>query len=194
MKAMTLLLLVALAGPAGAQEPETLLGDNVEHGGYGGPVIRLSGINGQFGIFVGGHGGWIIDHRFVIGGGGYGLVGNTLDVPYVSPFGGRSYLTFGYGGLEVQYIGQPVKLVHFTVFTLVGAGGANYRAGGTTMLDSDPLFVAEPGAGVEVNLTRTIRLSAGATYRLVRGVTLPGLTNGDLSGPSGFIGLGFGHF
>ena len=57
-----------------AQE-ETLLGSSeVTHGGFGGPVIKYTQIKGEPAVLVGGRGGWIINHTFIIGGGGYGLV------------------------------------------------------------------------------------------------------------------------
>ncbi|MBI4501521.1 MAG: hypothetical protein HY700_10200 [Gemmatimonadetes bacterium] len=95
------------ATPLTGQEPESLVGNTVSHGGFGGPVLRFTELNGQFGIMLGGHGGWIINHRFVIGGGAYGLTGKNIDVSYVSPTGGRPYLTFGYGGIELRTSSAP---------------------------------------------------------------------------------------
>ncbi|MBI4501520.1 MAG: hypothetical protein HY700_10195 [Gemmatimonadetes bacterium] len=88
-----------------------------------------------------------------------------------------------------------MKLVHLTLSTLVGGGGAEYRQGGGGQLTgSSALFVAEPGAGLALNITPKIRLSASGSYRIVRGVDLSGLTNGDLSGLAGIVSLDFGRF
>jgi hypothetical protein len=51
---------------------ETLFSGNVEHGGFGGPVVKFTQIKDEFGVLVGGRGGWIINHSFVLGAGGYG--------------------------------------------------------------------------------------------------------------------------
>ncbi|NIN69246.1 MAG: hypothetical protein GTO63_32105, partial [Anaerolineae bacterium] len=57
-----------------AQEPETLIEGDVRHGGFGGPVVKFTEVNNEFGVLVGGRGGWIINDSFVLGAGGYGLV------------------------------------------------------------------------------------------------------------------------
>jgi hypothetical protein len=41
-------------------------------GGFGGPVIKVININGENAVRVGGRGGWIINHSFVLAGGGIG--------------------------------------------------------------------------------------------------------------------------
>jgi hypothetical protein len=193
--AQGILALLLSATPLIGQEAETLVGSNVAHGGFGGPVARLTRFNGQTGVMLGGRGGWIIDHRFVIGGGAYGLVGSAITVPYAPPAGGSAYLTFGYGGLELQYIERPLRLTHLTLSLLIGVGGAEYRQGGGGQLTpSSTLFVAEPGAGIQLNLTRGIRLSATGSYRFVSGVRLSGLANGDLSGLAAALGVEFGRF
>ena len=71
-----ILLAVLLSYPAMAQD-ETLVSGKTESGGYGGPLCKMGQINGETGIFVGGQGGWIINHRFVLGGTGYGLVNDV---------------------------------------------------------------------------------------------------------------------
>ena len=45
-----------------------------------GPAIRFTQIDGDFGVLVGGRGEWIINHRFVLGGGGYGLTNQGCDL------------------------------------------------------------------------------------------------------------------
>jgi len=186
------LALCLAAAPLVSQEAETLVGDKVAHGGFGGPVLRFGEFNGQAGFMLGGHGGWIIDHRFAIGGAGYGLLGRHIDVPYASPTGGNAYLTFGYGGLQLQYFERPLKLVHLAFSALIGVGGAEYRQdGGGQLTPSSTLFVAEPGAGVALNLTPRIRVSVSGSYRIVSGVGLAGLRNADLSGPAAALSLDF---
>lgn len=195
MRAIVVLLLaVAVAAPALAQEPETLISGGVSHGGFGGPAVRFTRLSDQLGVMVGGHGGWIIGHSFVIGGGGYGLAGNNVDMPYTGIPGGRPYLTFGYAGVELQYIIRPMKLVHYSVSALIGGGSARCRAGGMWVTGTDDVFIAEPGASVILNLTRSIRLDLGVAYRFASGVDIPWMANEDLSGPSGILAVGFGHF
>ncbi len=71
-----IMVICLVAFPAFAQE-ETLIKGDVESGGFGGPVVKMTSLNGQDGILVGGRGGWILNHSFIIGGGGYGLANNV---------------------------------------------------------------------------------------------------------------------
>ena len=194
-KLLVLIAICAVASPLAAQEPETLVRGRVTSGGFGGPAVRVTQLIGQTGIMMGGRGGWIINHRFVVGGGGYGVIGSGIDVPYTPTSGGRAYLTFGYGGLELQYFERPMKLVHLTFATLVGVGGAEYRQGsGGQLTGSSTLLVVEPAAGVALNVTTKLRVNVGASYRYVSGVGLPGLVDRDLRGASASLGLDFGRF
>lgn len=183
--------------PAASQDVETLFGEEeVEHGGFGGPVLKAGPVNGTTGAFFGGRGGWIVAHRFIIGGGGYGLV-NAVDalVPNAT---GDHRLNFGYGGLELEYISNWDRLMHWSVMVLVGAGGVGYRRsdamGGGDVGSMDDVFVVEPAVQANLNITKFFRISAGASYRYVSGVTSPATTNEKLSGPSAVVTLRFGKF
>ena len=63
------LLLFAFFGFASAQD-EQLVSGKIESGGFGAPVWKITQINGETAMLTGGRGGWIINHTFVIGGGG----------------------------------------------------------------------------------------------------------------------------
>lgn len=77
MKYALFLLFAIITLPVFAQE-QTLIGSGeIENGGFGGPVVKVTSINGESAVFVGGRGGWIINHTFVLGGAGYGLVTNV---------------------------------------------------------------------------------------------------------------------
>lgn len=195
MRASILVLLFCVATlPLVAQE-ETLITGDIESGGFGGPVVKFGSMNGEGGIIVGGRGGWIINHTFIIGGGGYGLA-NNVKAKVLSPTGQR-YLNFGYGGVELEYVARSDKLLHFSVMTLIGGGGLGWkdegtRSGGST--DSDEFFVLEPAAQVNLNITKSFRMSAGISYRYISGVSSPAATDADLSGPSAVLTFRFGTF
>ncbi|UCB45975.1 MAG: hypothetical protein JSV25_00690 [Spirochaetota bacterium] len=177
-----LVLLVVVPAAVNAQQ-KTLIGEEVTHGGGGGPVVKLTYLNNTFGILVGGYGGWIINHTFLIGGGGYGL---TTDI-----FVSGNKLVFGYGGLVAEYIGFSDEIIHFKAGTLIGAGNATFDK-------EDPgaaFFVLEPGIDAEFNITSFFRLCAGVSYRFVIGATgLSGVSDASLSGLAGEIVLKFGSF
>ena len=202
MKTTVFLLAIFLfCAPVAAQE-QTLLGDtDIEHGGYGGPVVTFTTVNDEFGVLVGARGGWIINHTFSIGLAGYGLA-NNIKANSVDSFG-RKYLELGYGGLDLEYINRSDELIHFSVHTLIGGGSAGFRYSwnedhwsnnNMNRKEQDPFFVLEPGVNVDLNVTPWFRTSVGANYRFITGLSSAAATNSDLSGLSAGLTFRFGKF
>jgi hypothetical protein len=194
-------MLFALAANVAAQGEQTIFNGEVKSGGFGGPVVKFTSINDQSAVMVGGRGGWVINHSFVIGGGGYGEV-TKINAPAGVMSEERPLdLKLGYGGLDLEYIVHPNSLAHFSAYTFIGCGTARYvdDAGAVTESDenaseSDLVFVLEPALNAELNVTSWFHLSAGVSYRLVNGVDLEGLKNSDLSGMAATLTLKFGTF
>lgn len=211
MKRFLLLVLFIIPALMYAQE-STLLSGEVDHGGFGGPVVKMTRINGADALLVGARGGWIINHTFVIGLGGYGLV--TDIVPKTPGLFGTDRLLLGYGGLELEFIMASDEVVHVTFPVLIGAGAVGYRSAifdddwGLNLHLSfdqryDTFFVIEPAVNVELNVASFFRIAAGVSYRHVTGVNAPVdafgtprplTTNADLRGVSGMLVFKFGSF
>ena len=195
MKILSALLTIALmmflvAGQALAGD-EVLVGGNIDSGGYGGPVIKISQINGETAVLMGGYGGWLINHTFLVGGGFFGLT-NEIEAPIT---GEKYYFDLGYSGLVLEYINNSHKLVHYSVGTLIGAGEVEYDSKTSKEdYDSDTIFVVEPGINLELNVTSSFRLGFGVSYRYVSGVRLEGINDEDLSGATANLTLKFGSF
>jgi hypothetical protein len=214
MKMFTVLLLAfALVLPAYSQdttktshedEAQTLIGSgHITNGGYGAPELKFTQIQGNWGLMMGGRGGWIINHTFSIGGGGYGLLTSHKIENYQPPFDTTVYLRTGWGGLFLEYINCSNSLVHFTINALIGGGGAVYtRAMKDVMYydyngrayETSAFFVLEPGATVDLNVTKFMRISLGAGYRIISGLNLSRTTNKDLGGASINLAFKFGKF
>jgi hypothetical protein len=175
---------LAISSPALAQE-QTLISDEFHSGGFGGPVVKFSEVANEFAVFAGARGGWIINHTLVLGIGGYGLANDISLTDFII---GRD-IEFGYGGLELEYINSWDKLVHFTVYALVGAGGLSGN-----LIDGESVFVAEPAVNGELNVTRYFRFHFGAGYRWVIGVDSPGFSDSDFSAFYGQVTAKFGSF
>ncbi len=195
------LILSVFAASVSGQERTVFSGD-VEHSGFGGPVVKFSRIDEQNVLLVGGRGGWILNHTLAIGGGGYGVV-TELDAPIGSlgVWDSPMDIEFGYGGVEIEYILNSNALAHYSVYALIGGGATNFvkDAGKVTnsneqVGETDYLFVIEPAINGEFNIAPWFRLNAGVSWRLVSGVEKEYLDNGDYSGPAANITFKFGKF
>lgn len=209
VKHLTILILAFFfAYPVIAQH-ETLYSGKVESGWYVTPVFKVGQINGQTGYFLGGEGGWIFNHHFVVGAKGYMLV-NPFE-----PKGLQNIsVGFGGGGLLLKYIVQPNRLIHFDIESMIGAGGVyndvkNYSKPHNPIdYTGDACFILEPGFNVVLNVTESLHISAGASYRFTNRINYdPGdshqhadernyetLTDSDLSGLSAQITIQYGKF
>ncbi len=127
---------------------------------------KFSEIDGRFENFVGVYGGWLVNKRFLLGGGIYGKTTGA---------------EMGYGGLVVEYFINPNRLVNVSVRGLVGGGG-------TCCGWNDPFFVVEPVGTLNVNITEWMRLGFGGGYRFIRS----SFDNDALSGWSANIDVKFG--
>jgi hypothetical protein len=145
--------------------PQVLVG-GVDSGALIALDNKFSEVDGRFANFIGVYGGWLVNKRFLLGGGIYGKTTNA---------------EMGYGGLMVEYFFNPNGLVNFSARGLVGGGGTEFGR-------DDPFFVVEPVGTMNVNITEWMRLGVGGGYRFVRS----SCNNDALSGWSANIDLKFG--
>lgn len=191
-----IVLFVLLSCTLSAQE-QTIFGTSeISHGGFGAPVVKFSSIRDQFAVLVGGRGGWIINHTLVLGGGGYGLANEVTGTK--SYLGEEMLINFGYGGFEMEYIINSDKVLHATVYLLIGAGGVSHRSSyyydDAWFGDSDEFFVCEPAVNAELNILSFMRINLGLGYRYINGIKDENLTDADFSGLSGNLTFKFGSF
>ena len=186
MKNSLLICFVLLSWGLSAQQ-ETLLGNVNSIGAFGGPMIEIGSINGEVGADVGGGGALIFDDLFI---GGYGL---GTSYPEIS-LGGEIYqVRYKQGGFWLGYVTEPNNLVHSYVSLRMGWGRAQLRQNNETEY-SDRLFAMTPELGVEINLTRFLKLGISGGYRWISGVNLPRLDSSDFSSPVGLLTFRFGSF
>lgn len=190
---LVVVLIGLVSAPALARD-EVLVSGPLEYGGYGGPAIRVAGLKGETGIFVGGYGGWVINHTFMFGGGGYGLL-NEVKAPFSGKQEEPVYFKMGYGGLVFEYVNNSHRLWHWTVHTLIGMGGIELTSKEDWSFKYDDSFlIIEPSICVELNVTTNFRASLGVGYRYIDGVNLSGITDEDLKGVVTSLNLKFGVF
>jgi hypothetical protein len=177
---------------------ETLISGDIESGGFGAPVVKFSSVRGEIATYLGIRGGWVVNRTFVIGGGLYALAtehnANTTINSIVPK------IRFGNIGLEMEYINDAEKLIHWGAMLHLGLGGVsldttdNKQQNNSNSTLSSPAFVLEPSATAEVNVTSLFRIMLSGSYRLVGGVNLSGVKNSDLSGPSMVLTFKFGVY
>lgn len=189
-------------------------------GGFGGPIVEFSSLNGAFSVANGGGGGLIINNIFV---GGYGLGVSTnhyMDFYYAHPASSSSYahwygydrINFGHGGFWMGYASQPLKAFHVAASTKMGWGAISItdsKAGSNYSLYNivDEVFVIQPQLELQLNLLRWMRLNIGLGYRFVTGIDKkyldmnagqlswkPYFHKKDFNSMTGSIGFYFGKF
>lgn len=191
-----LIILLTLSTTAFGRRQETLIYGHIDHGYFGGAVSKFTTVNGDFELLLGGRGAWIIDRTFSIGLAGYGLISRAQDYNELNDRLTR--VDFAYGGVELSYIHNSNRLIHYEFSALIGGGAIHYAARGygeDIAPDDDGFVVLEPGAAAVLNITPFCRASLGLSYRLVSAVDHEEiLSNSELSGPAASLMLNFGSF
>lgn len=185
----TLLLCLFIGGSILAQEKtQTIFSDENSYGGFGGPIVEFSSINGMTVGDVGGGGGFIVNNFFV---GGYGLGNDAAQVEFED----QNYdIQFRHGGFWLGYSIQQHKVVHLYTSFRVGWGEAEFKQNDEKFFGDNLLSLA-PEAGIELNITTWFKLGATVGYRSISGLdSLPVLGNEDFSGVYGALTFRFGGF
>lgn len=180
------------------RQMQTLLGDNIDHGGWGALMFNYSNINDADAFLFGVRGGWMIDHVFTIGIGGYGFFNNAnID----NMIDGNFDLAGGYGGLLLEATVLPGKPVHLSFPVIIGAGGVAalqsisypyYEDYYVTA--SDVYFVIQPGVEVEFSLIKAMRMGLSVSYRYTADVDMAGISKTALNGWNFGMTMKFGKF
>lgn len=186
-------------------EPKTLFGSVNSHGGYGAMNFRYTDIAGKDGIMIGGRGGWIIDHKFVLGLSGTGIISNVY---YDDFFNKNVMLTGGYGGFLFEPILLYKSPIHLSLPITIGGGGIaispdyiNYDNNNqygdeyyNYYEDAAAYFVVEPGVEVELSLFKYMRVGFGAYYRVTTDVDIINMKKDFMTGFSAGMTVKFGVF
>ncbi len=175
---------------AHSQNIQTVLGAGNPKviGAYGAASQKFSSIDGQFATLLGGYGGVLFNHNFLLGAGAYALL-NGRQINIENDPNTSRQLT--YIGLIGERTFNPEKVVHFSTNIFTGAAMIGEQSqldgGGQYTLSSRGAFMIEPGFQTEVNLTKWFRIATGASYRLIAGES-------KFSAPSAHISFKFGKF
>jgi len=149
------------------QEFKPLFGSHRPGGFYGAFNFGYTEIDGRQAVIFGGRIEWIVNHSIGFGFGGNGFINEYHFDPVLNR---DVFLTGGYGGFYFEPILLPNFPVHLSFPVLLGVGGISNIARETdfshnTVENSEVFLLAEPGAEIELNLTRNFRLAFGASYK-----------------------------
>ena len=204
MKKLFLLGMVLLSGHLFAQDnnlQQTMKNKKIKLSGYGAAAVSMSEFNNEAAAFGGLYGGVFINHRLMIGAGGYALLSHHESV-YAEQYNKRTSYYMGYGGLMVEYTLFSNKLVHLTANSLFGAGGISrgYNTGKNEDdydwkdIEHDDFYVIQPSVYAEANVTSWFRVGIGGSYRAVMGSDMKHISNKNMSAPSANLSFKFGRF
>lgn len=186
-----LMLFVSMVAKGQDKEPEReyLFSGIHDQGGFGGIITEI-GMGPDAGTYIGGGGAALFNHRWFVGGYGMGLVSDrTIRIDDA-----RYRVSSGQGGLWLGYFFKPQKKVHVSLSTRLGWGGMQFeQKGGNDSRDDDAFFMT-PLAAAEVNLLPPVKVSFGAGYRFVQGLSVEGVPSDYLSQPFLQASITFGGF
>jgi hypothetical protein len=202
---LTNLFVALIIFTGSAQEVQSIFGNGRATGGYGALSNKFTTIGGEFANISEVYGGVFINRRWMIG---LAFAGSTNDIRVpldfsVNPAIPKTY-QYGQGGLKLERVigsNQPFHLV-LNFFSGVGFTAqydrytwrdSNYNYNPSAH-DQNWFYVLEPGAQLEMNLFRWMRLSPGVSYRKTYGSDGLGLSDGNLSDWTYNITVKFGGF
>jgi hypothetical protein len=186
MKSILILATIALTATALAAAPtQALIQNNDDWSFWVKPELKLSQLGGQAAAMPGFQFGPALGHTLYLGLAGNALVNN---VNANDLYQNLKAFDFWDAGVSVDWTLFHTSLVHGSVGCFLGYGQLNVtpRQGSANRTD---LFVADPGVNVTLNLTTSLELGIGGSYRIVSGSNVQDLSNSDLSGLAGSVFL-----
>ncbi len=168
-------------------------------GGFGGPSMRLTNINKKVGMVVGFRGGVLLGKRLSLGGAYYNLR-RRFGPPILDDDGNSMAMKMAYGGAHVGVTIVRHDNLELNIQSLFGAGMAcvSYHLKPTNYahqcVESVRMFVAEPEAVFNVNITDWMRMGFTFGYRVVAREKWTPPNDFKLSGAHMGINFDFGWF
>lgn len=203
---ITYVLVLSIVFAASGQEVQSIFGRGNATGGYGALSNKFTTIGGEFANISEVYGGVFVNRRWMVGLAFAGST-NNLIVPAefnTDPLNSMSY-QYGQGGLKIERVLNSNRPIHLVLNMFSGVGFSaqyhrkdwydyNHTNSTNAMHDENWFYVLEPGAQLEMNLFRWMRLSPGVTYRKTYGSDGLGLSDSQMSDWTYNITVKFGGF
>jgi hypothetical protein len=172
-----------------------------DRGGFFSIYGGMADISGQSAVMAGLRFGATLDHWF-----SYGLGGSLLisQMSFDNILINKSLeLEMGYAGLFFEPTIAPKSPFHFSFPVLFGVGSAafydpddqNFQEHNSFVtIDNDIFYIIEPGAELELNMTKHTRLSLGIKYRYISDLSIVNTKEDAFNGLYYGLTLKFGKF
>ncbi|WP_448518025.1 hypothetical protein [Rhodoflexus sp.] len=164
------------------EEPATLFGDNLgkKIGVMVAPGVGYTRMDKADVLLFNIRGGLVFADKFTIGGYYSASVNEFVPASETTP---GIYMDYRVGGLLMEYTVLSKKIFHLTFPLQIGGGEVEMDSEqGSANFGEANFFKIEPGALLEINLHKYIRLNTGISYRHIGSVSYRNLTAQDLSG------------
>jgi hypothetical protein len=185
-KLLFALTLIALSTTLFAQKEQTLLNGRGLRltGAWGGSQLGATDLNGDLTGMRTGFGGIELNKNWFVG---Y-LVAKTDENRRFDEVNGSNF-KLDYHGLMLGVHPMSYRTVHPTISVTAGRGRLGF-VNNTT--EADRIYLVQPQAGLEINVTRWFRLGLEGGYRFLIDSDLPDLSDETLSGAYGQMSFKFG--
>jgi hypothetical protein len=185
-----------------SNEIRTLTGNGYSNGFYMGLNSSYSQIYKQDAFNIGASVAWIANHSLALGFAGKGFFSEPQ--PYIQSTSKDFNYSGGYGGLLIEPILFPRMPIHISFPVILGIGGIArsiyydleypYETTDSYIDVSDAFVLVEPGAELELNVARWIRIGLGCTYRFTQGIDEDDLPDNPLEGITTGFSIKLGKF
>lgn len=183
---------------------KTLSGSMNHSGGFFGVSFRGSEFRDETVVMAGFRTGWIINRTLAMGFEGHGVI-PTAKFSDVDP-NRDVVLLGGYGGMFLEFIAFSNQVIHVTFPVSGGAGWLGYHedweqdgalgmnSQEDPLTDQDVFWYIEPGASIEMNLSRNFRMAFGLSKRFTDDFQLVNTDGRDFENINFFLTLKLGKF
>jgi hypothetical protein len=185
---------ILLAGSVHVDAAEqTLIGkDRYPQGGMGSWRVGAGHLAGETIVMSGYQWQWIINHKV-----GIGLMGESaqFETPVNFTRGGEKYeLKYNLTGVEFEMFPNSDGLFHRSCSIMIGGGSLDNERTSDRWSEKDVFFVVEPRTGIEMNVTKWMRVNGSFAWRFVSGVDSEVFSQKDMGGWTAMMTMKFGWF
>ncbi len=190
---------------------KTLAGSMNHSGGFGAVSFRYSDFRDESMVMAGFRGGWIVNRTLGIGFEGHGVIPTSR---YEDIDDNRDVVLIGgYGGMFLELIFFSNQVIHVTFPVSAGAGWLGYTEHWENdftnppfspddslfyqrnqLIDDDTFWYIEPGANLELNVSRNFRMCFGVSKRFTQDFNLVRTNDNAFDKPNYYVTLKFGRF